>query len=74
MNLVVDVKNQLNLRSVDIHVNIIMLVNVKNEHGLTTMVGCDFSKIVALLRYNLDEFLIIYTVFLFIATGKDASH
>jgi hypothetical protein len=72
---IIDVKNQLNLNSMDKHFNMIWVVYVKNQRGLTSMDKGNFPKIVALfLRYNHERFLIIYAVFLFVALGKDVNH
>ena len=72
---IIDVKNQLNLSSMDKHVSMMWILYVKNQRGLTTVDRGNFPKIVALfLRYNHERFLIIYAVFLFDALGKDVNH
>jgi hypothetical protein len=72
---IIDVKNQLNLSSMDKHVNMIWVVYVKNQHRVTSVDRGNFPKIVALfLRHNHERILIIYAVFLFIALVKDVNH
>jgi hypothetical protein len=57
------------------HINMIEFVDVKNQLCLTSMDKDNFPNIVALafVSYDYEKLLIIYTIFIFTVLGKKES-
>jgi hypothetical protein len=58
-----------------LYINMIEFVDVKNQQCLTSMDKDNFPNVVALafISYNYEKLLIIYTIFIFTVLGKKES-